>query len=465
VKVRRSVTLTATVALALALASAALAAGAPLAPAPPVAVALHQRSGQPLSYFRLGAHPGRSARVGTLELRNLKVRTITVLLDPLGAVTASTLGSAYQLRGIAIRAPAAWTELPVRRVVLGPRRSATVPISVAPPSSAAPGDYLSGIGVQVLMPVTSKLGHGNVGISSVERYAIGLELRLPGPRNPLIRFSGAQVVRDPSGLSFSLFARNLGNVILQNVSGSALITSGQKVVARASIGPGTFVTGTSIAYPIPAPGEHPAEGTVYRVRAVMRYAGGVARLDVRVRFGHRQALRQAAFDRGAPAVPRSGRFPVVPVMLGLLAGLGTLGTLGWRLTPRRRGGMLRSPERTLEALLAGARASGEPLSMIVVSSELPSGSRVDLAALLRPRLRVSDRLSRIDEHRYVVFAPDTDSDTAAAIAADLRRRIERSDDAPAGHFEVHVETADSDANAEALLERIGRRQRAPEPVG
>jgi hypothetical protein len=143
VKVRRSVTLTATVALALALASAALAAGAPLAPAPPVAVALHQRSGQPLSYFRLGARPGRSARVGTLELRNLKARTITVLLDPLGAVTASTLGSAYQLRGIAIRAPAAWTELPVRRVVLGPRRSATVPISVVPPSGAAPGDYLS----------------------------------------------------------------------------------------------------------------------------------------------------------------------------------------------------------------------------------------------------------------------------------------------------------------------------------
>ena len=432
-----------------------------------MAVALHQRSGQPLSYFRLGARSGRPARVGTLELRNLRARTITVLLDPLGAVTASTLGSAYQLRGIAIRAPASWTELPLRRVVLGPRRSANVPISVDPPSRAAPGDYLSGIGVQVLMPVTSKLGHGNVGISSVERYAIGLELRVPGPRHPLIRFSGAQVVRDPSGLSFSLFARNRGNVILQNVSGSALITTGQKVVARASIGPGTFVTGTSIAYPIPAPSEHPAEGTVYRVRAEMRYAGGVARLDVRVRFGHRQALRQAAFEPGAPAVPRSGRFPVVPVMLGLLAGLGTLGALGWKLTPRWKSRTVRSPVRTLEALLAGAHSTGEPLSMIIVSNQLPSERRVDLAALLRPRLRVSDRLCRIDEHRYVVFAPDTDAAAAAAIAADLRRRIERSDEAMTSHTAIHIETADRDESAEELLERIGRRRRAlePQPAG
>jgi hypothetical protein len=464
VNVRRSATLTATVASSLFLAPAALAAGAP---APPVAVALHQRSGQPLSYFRLSARPGRPARVGTLELRNLRARTITVLLDPLGAVTASTLGSAYQLRGIAIRAPASWAKLPFRRVVLGPRRSAVVPISIDPPPSSAPGDYLSGIGVQALMPVTSRLGHGNVGISSVERYAIGLELRVPGPRHRLIRFSGAQVVRDPSGLSFLLLAGNLGNVILQNVSGSALITTGQKVVARASIGPGTFVTGTSIAYPVPTPSEHPAEGTAYRVRAVMRYAGGVARLDVQVRFGHRQALRQAAYDPGAPAVPGNGHVPASPVILGLLAGLGTLGMLGWKLAPRRGARPVRSPQRTLEALLAAARAGGQPLSMIIVSRDPSSERRVDLVPVLRPGLRVSDRLCRLDAHRYVVFAPDSDADTAAAIAADLTRRIERSDDAMTNHTAIDIETADCDESAEELLERIGRRRRAlePQPAG
>jgi hypothetical protein len=70
-------------------------------------------------------------------------------------------------------------------------------------------------------------------------------------------------------------------------------------VSRA-IEPGTFVTATKIAYPVPAFGESPAEGTLYRVSAWLRYPGGIARLNATLTFGHRQAVVQQHYG-GPPA--------------------------------------------------------------------------------------------------------------------------------------------------------------------
>src|SRR3954470_14763212 len=234
------------------------------APAPPMTVELHQASGLPVSYFLLQARPGRHVSAGTLELRNRRARPITVLLDPIDAVTATTLGSAYEVRGLPIHGPARWTRLARRRVVLGPHARADVAVNVLPPEGADPGDYLSGIGVQARERPQQTKAQGNVAVSSTQRYAVGLEVQLPGPRHPLIQLTRANVKREPAGIALSIFGRTPGNVILQNVHGRALITKGRRVVARMPMGPGTFVTETSIAYPIPTPREQPREGTVYR---------------------------------------------------------------------------------------------------------------------------------------------------------------------------------------------------------
>jgi hypothetical protein len=269
-----------------------LAPAAAAAPAPPMIVKVHPASGEVRSYFDLEARPGQSATAGTLELRNRLRREVTVLLDPVDGLTASTLGSAYSVRGRRVSAQARWTRLSDRRVVLGPRARAEVEVTLLPPEGAKPGDYLSGIGVQALGSERETKPKGNVAISSIQRYAVGLLARLPGPRHPLIRFTGARVTREAAGVTFYLSARNPGNVVLQDVRGRQTITQNGRVVASGPIGPGTFVTGTSIDYPVLTPREHPREGTEYRVRAVMRYRGGVARLDTIVRFGHASAVRQ-----------------------------------------------------------------------------------------------------------------------------------------------------------------------------
>src|SRR4051794_38136693 len=105
---RRSSKLIAIAAFAAAIACPSAASAAP---APPMTVELHQPSGRPISYFLLQARPGRQVSAGTLELRNRRSRPITVLLDPIDAVTASTLGSAYAVRGLSTHGSARWTRL------------------------------------------------------------------------------------------------------------------------------------------------------------------------------------------------------------------------------------------------------------------------------------------------------------------------------------------------------------------
>src|SRR3954453_20198005 len=151
-------------------AAIACPSAASAAPAPPMTVELHQPSGRPISYFRLQAWPDRRVSAGTLELRNRRARPITVLLDPIDAVTATTLGSAYEVRGLSIHGPARWTRLARRRVVLGPHARTNVAVDVLPPKDANPGDYLSGIGVQARGHRQTKV-RGNVAISSTQRYA------------------------------------------------------------------------------------------------------------------------------------------------------------------------------------------------------------------------------------------------------------------------------------------------------
>jgi hypothetical protein len=285
-------------------------------------VEAHPASGGIRSYLELSARPGRPIAAGTLELRNRLDRTVRVALDRVDGLTASTLGSAYRLRGSKVHGSTRWIRLSNRRVTLPPRGTANVSVTVSPRAGARPGDYLSGIGVQALGRRDRTKTSGNLAIASIQRYAIGVVVRIPGPRHPLIRFTGARVQHEPAGVTFFTSVGNRGNVILQGVHGEVTITQGNRLVARKPIGPGTFVTGTSIDYPLLVAGERPSEGTVYRVRAFLRYRGKVARLDTRVRFGSASAQRQAEFGRSI----RDSGSGFLTLLLALVAGAAVVAT-------------------------------------------------------------------------------------------------------------------------------------------
>jgi hypothetical protein len=414
-------------------------------------------SGPSLSYFKLSISRGHLARAGTIGLRNPTGRRLRVVLNPVAGKTIGTLGSTYGLPGSAGSGPASWLRVGRRSVTLAPGATAVVPISVQVPGNEGPGDYLAGVAVEQVGQDAQSAVRGGVSTASVVRYAIGVETAIAGPRHPLIQFTGARLEHQPAGLSFLLEARNPGNVILQSVAGKALITRGSRVVARVPLGPGTFVTGTSIAYPILTPREQPREGTVYRVRAYLRYAGGTARLDTLVRFGRAAAVDQQIY--GGPKASRSSGLPgwLVAALALLGVALASLG-LAYLYFARRRKEGERSPLRAIEAALKAAQQSGEPLSVISVSLAANGAAPRELAPLLRSRLRHADRLCRLDARRFLVVAPDTDQPTAEALAADLGRYAARAA-GEAAEVDVQVLTATADASAAELLERIGTAKR------
>src|SRR3954452_3064355 len=137
---------------ALVVTAAALAAafppGASAAPPPAMTVVVHPASGAAGSYFTLSPRPGHSTLAGTLEVSNRRNHRIVVHIDPVAALTASTLGSAYATATPKRSGQAAWIRIAKRRLVLGPRKRASVPVGVTAPAGVRPGDYLSGISIQ-----------------------------------------------------------------------------------------------------------------------------------------------------------------------------------------------------------------------------------------------------------------------------------------------------------------------------
>jgi hypothetical protein len=254
-----------------------------------------------LSYFELHARPGASVRAGAVELQNPTGKRLHVALSAVDGETLDTLGSGYAPPGSRQHNSTLWLTLGARQVTLAPGEGVKVPVSVLVPSNVRPGDYLSGISIEALDQRRQGLAKKGVSIASVERYAIGVEVLIPGARHPLIQFTGASLERQPAGLTFQLQARNPGNVILQGVHGRVQITrEGHTVISR-TIEPGTFVTGTSMSYPVTAMHQSASDGTHYRVSAWLRYGSEVARLDTTVTFGHREAVIQGNYTHSTPA--------------------------------------------------------------------------------------------------------------------------------------------------------------------
>ncbi|MEA2437302.1 MAG: hypothetical protein QOF65_1858, partial [Thermoleophilaceae bacterium] len=260
---------------------------------------------------------------------------------------------------------------------------------------------------------------GNIAVSSIQRYAVGMLVKVPGPRTPLIRITSARIAREPAGLTFYLHARNSGNAILQNVRGRLLITRGRRTVARAPLGPGTFVTGTSIDYPLLVAREQPREGASYRVRAVMRYHGGIARFDSKVSFNHAAAKAQQDFGGRPLTDGRSGGISTwLVVASGAFVAAFALVAFFLFLRRRRTPGP-RAARRAIDAALAAAAADRQPLSLVRIvdsSREMPAG---DLAKAARARLRPADMLFRIGKFELLVILPATTWDAARVVYSDL----------------------------------------------
>jgi len=404
---------------ALAVWAVAFAATAAAAP-PQLAVTVQQASGEPVSYLTVQSDAGARSAGGTIFVTNEDKRPVTVDIAPVSAKTAANLGSAYALDNEQRRGAATWLRTSIQHVSLAPGESAEVDVTVDVPAQEADGEYLAGVSVQARGQGEGAGKDGEVAIASAQRYVVGVQVNVGSVRNPQLAFAGAEVKREPAGVTFLLKMRNPGNVILQNVKGRVEVERDGRRIASAPIGPGTFVTGTTIELPLLADKEDPPEGTDYRVRAVARYEGGEATLDEVVTFGHEAAVRQEQFG-GRPAA--AGGFPWVTVGAGVMALLLLAGVVAHRR--RNRALPLLGWEGTIALIDRQLVAPGAgPLTTIGIGP-LPSdpATRQTLVTALGGRMRVTDVLTEPVPGTVVIVAPNTSEVAAIALLEDAQRLV------------------------------------------
>jgi hypothetical protein len=301
-----------------------------------ITVRPEQRTGDaftPVAFLDLSSKPGARTIAGRLLIRNVEPRDLTVELDTVDALTASNLGSAYTVSGARARGHTRWLGLSARRIVLASGATAKVAITALPATSAKPGDYLAGISVETVGQRKAPKAKTRMAVSTSERYVVGVQMRIPGRRVPRLGFTRATVEGFPAGVTFLLGARNRGNVMLKGVHGQISVYRRGNRIATAEVGPGTFVTGTSARLRLLAATERPRAGTKYRLRAWLRYKGGIARFDDEVVFGKRQERARSGYV--GPGATGSGGAGV-PLALAVAFALAAMAGILLALRKHRR---------------------------------------------------------------------------------------------------------------------------------
>ena len=335
--------------------------GSALAAPPKLAVRVQQADTQSGSFFTLRAKPGQRASAGTIVVLNRDNKAITVDVDPVDAMTANNFASAYEVRAERKAGPTLWTRLSARRVTIAPKGRARVEVRAAIPKGVEGGEYLSGVAIEARGQRDSTPDDKQVAVSVAQRFAVGFQVNVSGQREPKVALSGARIERKPAGVTFLVGAHNTGNVILKGVQGRLQVDSadGKRVLVQ-KLGPGTFVSGTKIDVSALAERARPQAGDKFRVRAELRYPGGVARLDENVTFGRKAAQAQEEFGG-----PRAGGG--IPSWLWALIAAAVLvgaAAAARRIAVRRRRPLTREAAlRLLTDEHDHARASGEPLSV------------------------------------------------------------------------------------------------------
>jgi hypothetical protein len=403
---------------ALAVWAAAFAASAAGAP-PQLAVIVQQANGESASYLTVPANVGARVAGGTIFVKNEDEHPVVVDVAPVSAETATNLGSAYALTNESRRGAASWLRTSVKHLSLEPGETAELRVDVEVPAQEADGQYLAGISIQARGQGEGVGKGGEVAVASAQRYVVGVQVNVGAERHSQLVFEGAAVEREPAGVTFLVGMRNSGNVILQNVRGRVEVERDGEPVIAAPIGPGTFVTGTAIELPVLAEKEDPPEGAEYRVRAVVHYEGGEAKLDETVTFGHEAAVRQEEFG-GRPAGGEGFPWPLVA---GAVVALALLFVAAAAYRRRRRDLSLPGWEGTIALIDRELVAPGAgPLTTIEIGP-LPEdpGLRQALLTALSGRLRVADTLAEPLPGTLVVVAPNTSETAAVALLEDAQR--------------------------------------------
>ena len=321
-------------ALAAAVATAGvLAAAAPPAsaatptatPAPKAATrpAFSLLAGDVMGALRLSGAPGRRL-TGSVLLRNLTGRAITVRLQRADIRNATNGNADYVTTRV--KGDGRWLRLAAARVRLAPHAIRRVTFDVVIPRRTAGGWHYSGIvavnAAELVKAPAGKRGkRASVSFARVNRQAVPLTVRLPGPARRRLSLRSLAIGAQPAGAGLVLGLRPGGNHLIAGAPIRLRVSRHGKTVLRHSAKLGQLFPGSALSYRIPWP-RRPDTGR-YRVVGTIRPIGArVIRIDQTVRFTKAGAAKVDALATplAASADPSSS----APLWMTLALGAGAL---------------------------------------------------------------------------------------------------------------------------------------------
>ena len=236
----------------LALMSPALAAGRPVQhqrpKAPGVTFGIGPASaagidGRPLLNYT--ASPG-AALTDHVAVVNLSAKPIHVRVYPVDAVPGANGATGYEPAATKPTDAGSWitvhTARPGAVMLLRGRATRVIPISVAIPSNASPGDHVAGIIASLTSRITSQSGER---VKFEQRVALRTDLRVSGPLRPVLaienlaaQYHGTLNPFAAGWASVSYTVHNTGNVTLgatQAVTISGLFGTTGRAVSVAHV--------------------------------------------------------------------------------------------------------------------------------------------------------------------------------------------------------------------------------------
>lgn len=181
--------------------------------------------------IQLVTEPGQTYR-DHVAVRNLSDDELALALYAADAVNTTDGGFDVQTDDEENTLAGAWITLADHGVTLGPRETAVVPLEVAVPENAEPGDHAAGV-VTVLTRTTEE------GVSTQNRVGTRVHVRVAGAALPAVdvavdaaEFDSSWIPFSPGGVEVTYTITNSGNVRLGGmpritVSGPFGLTSRQ----------------------------------------------------------------------------------------------------------------------------------------------------------------------------------------------------------------------------------------------
>jgi hypothetical protein len=258
------------------------------------------------AYVNLTMQPGDTQQV-SIELGNYGTARVTARSYVADVYSMINGGMGVRLWGEPTSGSTDWLTYPAKTLELDASQAVPETMTVEVPATAAPGDYISALVIEGDAGTTQA---GDAAFKQVDRQAVAVAIRVPGPLVPALSLPTAALRTTPGGVTYiDLGVTNGGNIHLVLAGTYSLVDARGTQIAGGPVEMGTVYAHTSTVLAVPlttalSAGHYTVSLTLSDPKAPITASSGPLPIDI-------ASPAAPPAPEGSPS-PSLGLIPVVP---------------------------------------------------------------------------------------------------------------------------------------------------------